>query len=290
MNDQQIYMLVAKTPDIRAVQIADALDKDLFDVSEALRPLVEVGDLVRHAGKSPNGHPAQLYNLSPAFRASKEGQAILAMVATPAAPVLAEATPTPAPAPLPAPATAPVSAQHASGAPLAIPVFTHASNKAPKPKPAERAASGVAFIASAQRPVNQDELRLVMSLNKAQYPGTFLKDAIEQGLIHRDGAMFMAGPAPEACTGPSAKDERRDTVLSIDGNVSAPQVAAAPQQGLFRCGLWSDGTLELQRNGEMVAELARGEGEHLVSFFSRMLANPMGTDVQTSAPMAGSKP
>lgn len=50
INDQKIYTLMLKTESIRAVQIADALDEELVDVSSALKALVDVGDVVRTPG------------------------------------------------------------------------------------------------------------------------------------------------------------------------------------------------------------------------------------------------
>lgn len=80
MNDQQIYALMAKTPGLRAVQIADALDQELVDVSNALRSLVEVGDVVQTKGIAPNGHQAMMYDLSDEFKKSREGKALLVFV------------------------------------------------------------------------------------------------------------------------------------------------------------------------------------------------------------------
>jgi predicted transcriptional regulator len=72
MNDQKIYELMFKTPGIRAVQIADALDAELVDVSEALKALVEIGDVVQSKGFSPNGRQAMIYNLSETFKRSRQ--------------------------------------------------------------------------------------------------------------------------------------------------------------------------------------------------------------------------
>ena len=103
MNDQQIYVLLATRPGVRAVQIADSLDAELTDVSAALRSLVDVGDVVKTKGEAPNGQQALFYELSEEFKRTKTGREILdavkvaaAAAAAPAAP--AAATPTPAPA------------------------------------------------------------------------------------------------------------------------------------------------------------------------------------------------
>lgn len=71
---------MAKKANIRAVDIADALDQDLGDVSRALRPLVDVGNVDQHSGLGPSGAPSQLYNLSDAFKQSLEYATVLAIV------------------------------------------------------------------------------------------------------------------------------------------------------------------------------------------------------------------
>lgn len=53
--------------------------------------------------------------------------------------------------------------------------------------------------------------------------------------------------------------------------VDPPAIAQAPSPAVFRCGLWSDGVLELQRNGRTVVMLDQGEHEQLGAFMRRML-------------------
>lgn len=77
MNDEQIYRLMARTPGIRAAQIADELGEELADVSNALKALVEVGDVVRSNGFTPEGNPAQVYNLSAEYRRERDGLALI---------------------------------------------------------------------------------------------------------------------------------------------------------------------------------------------------------------------
>lgn len=60
---------------------------------------------------------------------------------------------------------------------------------------------------------------------------------------------------------------------------AAPAPAAPTAPTIFRCGLWSDGVLELQRDGVQVVALNRGEHEQLADFMGRMLVK-----VETVAP------
>lgn len=52
----------------------------------------------------------------------------------------------------------------------------------------------------------------------------------------------------------------------------APVVAvqSQPAAPVFRCGIWSDNVIELQRDGETIAKLTRHEGEHTADFLARM--------------------
>lgn len=238
MNDQKIYELMAKTPDIRAVQIADALDQDLTDVSTALKALVDEGDVVRTAGTAPNGQPAQIYNLSATFMKSTEYKAITARLNPPAAPSTQAAA---ASAPTPAPAPAAVAA-------------------APK----SHVDDAIAFIRLAGT-VTTAELKQHMGLRSSASPAAWLNGAIRDGRLARNGIHWTIGdgkPPVRAETPKSQAPAAQATAPTIVANAPAPT---------FRCGLWSDGVLELQRDGATLATLTRNEGEHLTQFFNRML-------------------
>lgn len=264
MNDQQIYTLMAKTPDIRAVQIADALDAELADVSEALRSLVAVGDVVRHAGTGPNGRPAQLYNLSETFKKSRDGQALLAKVtAMPASTTTTE----------PDPEQASVPAQPATTT-FPTPVFTDQEELRKPPTKAEMVTNHL----EAHKSATDDELRVVMGIPKTSHPRAYLKFQLTSGTLVRDeSGRWTLGdgtppPKPERPVKPPEPDlneTKKDTPMASTTPPAAQ--TAAPTETVFRCGLWSDGVLELQRNGTQVAALTQREGEQLVDFMGRML-------------------
>lgn len=250
MNDQKIYTLMAKTPDIRAVQIADALDQELSDVSDALKSLVDVGDVVRHSGTAPNGQPTQLYNLSPAFIKSNEYKAIKAGF-------VAVATTTAAAMPAPQPAASVI----------------------PPPSSVSRVDDAIAFIRLTGK-VSGAALKRHMGLSGTASPGNYLNTALRDGRLARDGIYWMIGPAKPGGKQPgpnvAAKTESAPETAVIP--VPALPASEAPHQvapangPTFRCGLWSDDVLELQRDGETLATLTRTEGEQLSSFFNRMLS------------------
>jgi len=77
MNDQAILEQIALNPKCRAVQLADRLDRDLDDVQGQLAGLIVVGDVIASNGTSPAGTPCQLYDLSDAFKESDAYKPIL---------------------------------------------------------------------------------------------------------------------------------------------------------------------------------------------------------------------
>lgn len=250
MNDQKIYTLMVKTPDIRAVQIADALDQELSDVSDALKSLVDVGDVVRHSGTAPNGQPTQLYNLSPSFVKSNEYKAIKARLVDVATPM------------------------------AAVPTGPHPAASIIAPAvPVSRVDDAIAFIRLTGK-VSGAELKRHMGLSGAASPGNYLNTALRDGRLARDGIYWMIGPAK-----PAGKQPAPNVAATIEPTletavIPVPALPAsealhqvAPANGpTFRCGLWSDDVLELQRDGETLATLTRTEGEQLSSFFNRMIS------------------
>lgn len=261
MNDLKIYELIAKTPDIRAVQIADALDIELTEASADLRELVEIGHVTKRSGFAPNGVSAQLYNLSDDFKATAEYKLVMGRLAH---------------------------------QPVHIPVFAKEQGAAaapPRNGETTLAARGEAHII-ALGSVSDNDLREFMGLKTGQYPSAFLASAIKAGRINKDGKNWMPGQGTGARPAPSMRHEsigkpkseavarfnEQTAAAAIKNLNEAPQAltpAPAPIPAVtapvFRCGLWSDGVLELQRDGERVAALQRGEQEQLVDFMRRMM-------------------
>jgi len=243
MNDQKIYELMAKTPNIRAVQIADALDQDLADVSDALKALVDEGDVVRTAGTAPNGQPAQIYNLSLTFMKTAEYKAIKAK--------LDAAAPTPA---------ATSTATEAESVPAA-------HTAAPK---VSRIDDAIAFIRLMGK-VTTAELKQHMGLGSGASPASWLNTAIQDGRLVRSGNHWTIGKGRPTVS-EAAQKPTAPAALETTPAAAIPIAAGIPYSPAFRCGLWSDNVLELQRDGVTLTTLTRGEGEHMANFFNRMLA------------------
>jgi hypothetical protein len=279
VNDQQILEFIAIKQPVRAVQLSDNFDVDLKTASEALKSLVDVGDLVRVAGTAPNGQPAQVYGLSEAFIKSREGKVLAARL---------EASAAPAPAPVTTPAPAPVVA--------AAPVPAPAPAAPPKVSPADdtstrRIERAIAHIV-ATGPTSDADMRVVLNLRADQYPSGLLQRAVKDGRLAKNGKAWALGtgvpPAPAAkrppfggslglpgATPTPAPSKRiTEDIAMLKNESTAPVAASTPPSTVapptFRCGLWSDGVLELQRNGVTVAELEQDEGETVAVFMARL--------------------
>lgn len=324
MNDQHIYLFLARKPDSRAQDIADAMDVDLPVASASLRSLVDVGDVVRQSGKGPNGLPAQLYNLSDAYKRTKDGLAVLATVAG-----FKDAAPSAMPAP-----AAPVAVE--------TPVFAQETTM-PVSETIKTTKVNLAIAAVQKGSLSDDEMRIVMGIVRPANPSAFLVSAIKTGRIHKGEKGWTKGVAPGAATpynrpyakkkdgpkaqfGPTAKPEdpapaapvakQPDVFVNVPefdpvaepaaetlypdvetevvaetelseadrrtyryenddvfkrAPVDEPSPFDEQKPTVFRCGLWSDGVLELQRNGRAIAMLTRGEHEHMADFMRRML-------------------
>lgn len=256
MNDEQLYTLIAKTPQIRAVQIADALNQELVDVSNALRPLVEVGDVIQSDGVSPKGNATQVYTLSKEFLRSAEGVAVMARVSEGSTP---------------------------AGAAQAIAALRmQASPKAPA---GTRVSKAIAYIEQHGR-ATSIELREVMGLaDRTGSPSAYLKCALDDGRVKWDGKQYLIGT-------PKSPGKAFGGALSLPGStphpalpMPAPRPQAAPQAcatvqpqsapaldaPAFRCGIWLDDVVELQRGDISLGKLPRAEALVLRDFLNRVL-------------------
>lgn len=260
MNDQQIYALMAKTPKIRAVQIADALDVELDDVKEKLRFLVSMGDVIESDGFSPNGHPAKVYNPSEKFKRSFDTVAAGQSAATEA----------PAVAP-PAPAAEAEPAKDEPG----------------------RAARALAYI-ELHGSATDAQLRALMGLPDDVWPSTYLSKDAQAGRVVKmghewkpgngkplrqlkrqpafGGPLSLPGASPFDVAPPPAPKAKRQAVKPAPTKAPAP-AAPAPTQTAppFRCGIWLDDVIELRRGGATVDQLARDEALVLRDFLNRVL-------------------
>jgi hypothetical protein len=254
MNDQKIYALMFVTPNIRAAEIADALAAPLADVSEALRDLVTAGDVVRITGLGPDGRQAMIYNLSDEFKASRKYAALRESAAPGSAPT---AAPTPVSTPGPAVPAAPFPTVAPSAPPASAPppADEAGQGESRRVSPMMRTERAMAFLRErGDQGARSTELVEAMGLRSDQSPSNFLRTARERGQIkNTDGRWYcIEGVQAEA----------------------APPTRQAVPAGPFRCGVWLDDVIELQRGGITLDKLNRSEAMTLRDFLNRVL--PVG--------------
>lgn len=145
--------------------------------------------------------------------------------------------------------------------------------------------------------VSTAELKMHMGLKSGEAPANWLALPIRDGRLARDGVYWMIGGGPVGAASTTTKPtvargaipklgdalaakspekplERVEQPAAPELPAPAVEAVATPPaqpEGRFRCGLWSDGVLELQRDGVTLTELTRGEGEHMADFIGRML-------------------
>lgn len=250
MNDLKIMEYIAATPDARAVQVADKFDVELVDASNALRALVEVGDLLRTQGTAPNGQPAQVYNLSPEFKKTADGKAILQRLAA-----------------LPA----------ASAAPAQLPGADQPSKAAPAAQGRRSAGSrlerAVDFIVANSKATN-DQLRVLLDMKSFEYPSTVLRAAINDGRVARDGEDWVKGTGqpPEKHRPPYARNTAAPSSRTLPPAVTHAEPLPPVQDTGLRCAVWSDGLIELQRDAKTICILKRDEAQFLATHFNSVAA------------------
>jgi hypothetical protein len=250
MNDQAILEQIAQHPKCRAVRLADWLDLDLVDVQAALAALIAVGDVTSEPGLSPAKNPCQFYDLSSKFKASD--------------------------------AYKPMEVK----ARAAIFAAAHADlNKTDR---------ALAFVRE-RGVASSYELHVVMGLKPEESATSWLSHAVKDGRLARDGKTWTLGageqlppvvavqkepqPQPAAGTADGAAQPQPPVPAqagTITRQPSRPRVRAAepkadaPTLPVYRCALWSDGILEVQKDGATVAALEQAAGESLAAFLARL--------------------
>jgi hypothetical protein len=280
MTDEQICQFLARKPGSRALDIADHLDVELREVSEALRGLVDNGDVTRYAGTAPNGLQSQLYVLSEAFKETRQGAALIASVlhVLPVPVLEAPAIPLSQVAPIQDPPKPPAS----SPAPTVLqpPCFADQTVLAKITK-----VQLAINLLKAKGAANDDDMRTAMGLSRTSSPKNFLSSAITSGKVCRIDGVWRLGDGkakvevpvqfqmhePVQTGADEAKHladlpEQHNGPVEDDLNVRAPLQGVSRDSAAFRCGLWSDGVIELQRNGATVLRLSQDEAQQMVRF------------------------
>lgn len=119
-----------------------------------------------------------------------------------------------------------------------------------------------------------DQLRDAMKLDPKAYVGAYLAAAIKGGRVVRDGDRWTIPKALDSVERVgniiiASRDNSPIPQTVVDAITKAP-AEGAPAAARHRCAVWSDGTFELETNGERVAVLTHEQAVTFVSFIERI--------------------
>lgn len=227
MNDQQILSLIAANPNMRAVQIADALDEAKCDVEASLRCMVEEGDIVTSIGKSALGCDVLEYNLADKFLGDRENAALLEKARTPDTPKFSDQT--------------------------LLPDFGRT-----KPELA------LAYLRKFQR-ASSAELRAAMGLDGKQYPQAYLTASLKNGEIVKTVRGWELGNCKRAAIVPVERNLPQ-AEAAIPASPAPGSITLIQTNRALRCAIWSHGTVELHADSQLIAVLTRDQADFIADF------------------------
>jgi hypothetical protein len=246
-----LLALIASNPGLRAEQIADRLDRGVADVDALLRPHLAVGSVFEEEVTAPNNRPAMAYHLSEQFKMTDAYSAIVAGRDPDAAQVAQ-------------PPSTDAGSKEAGGPPAE-------ADTADTAKAGTRVDRAIACVTK-HGCVTNGQMRVATGLHVGQYPVSFLAVPLRDGRLARDGENWVLGPAlaPKQQAEPIADEKAKMEIPVFTETANSPAHPVAPAapavQGAragFRCAVWSDGILELQRDGATIASLLPGERAEL---------------------------
>lgn len=263
MKDQALLALIDRCPMLRTAQLADQLDLAVDEVDALLRSQIIKGNVIEHEVTAPNNRPAMAYDLAAHFKASAayRSPGAGAAGATHAAPAQGRDDATPA-APKAAPdAQGPAVVQHGAAG-----------------KKVTKVDRVIAFIKQHQG-ATSEQLRGVLELAPGVHPSSYLTSAVRSGRILRDGDNWtlpceIVSSVPKADIQPpepsSAQSAGEKPARDESSQPLKELRAALRPKASYRCALWSDDVLEVQKDGVTVAELPKAAGESLAAFLGRL--------------------
>lgn len=280
MNDQKILEALAMIPDAREVQLADKIDAAVDDVRACLHGLVAVGEVVMSEGRAPNNLPCTVYNLSDKFKNSHAyknmaTKAAAAGFSAPGANRVERAI-----AFVRKNGTATSAELHVvmgldaveypssvlSGAVRTKRLVKDGKNWTLGPGPDGSAAPAPRMEEKPAEPVKETP-----AAPKAD-PFAALHVQAEPRAMGTQEAAASKGVRAIVEAEQGAKPQPvRATIPFPTPAPAAPVHVPRSHEPVYRCGLWSDGVLELQRDGVTVAKTTRREHEMMADFLGRML-------------------
>lgn len=307
MIGHNVLEVIAGTPNCRAVQIVDKLDMDAEEVLASIKALIQVGDVESSEGKAPNGLPCTVYNVSERFKATATYASLVAKstAANFAAPGLNRVER--AIEWVRQHGTATSAELHAvmglddNEAPSKVLTSALTTKRLVKDGKNWTLGPGPGGEVSAPSPACAPKVDVVVTPRflppaPSAPPAEAFADQ-PQSAASRVFADMAADPAPKVTRVRNAKPREKGEepappvivepvqparpavpAVELDQIVVAlhPSIESQPDpapEPVYRCALWSDGVLEVQRNGLTVAEMPQAAAESLASFLASLAAS-----------------
>ena len=295
LNLEKMFVLIAARPQIRTVEIADIIDCDPDQVQPALQSNIDLGYLAVTEVTAPNGRPANAFTITRKFMCGDLYPKLQADIAAQRA---ADEQVRPSPAPAPKPAAAPRSLEQSMTAPGVeriaavrvlppeddeMPVFTtgQAPPRAPRSAtgiPVSKIDVAIRFVRESGGRVSHAGMKAHLGITQHQSPVAWLGSALRDGRLARDGTDWLIGngtPPTPAATPAVAEPLRQAAPTQAPAPAVAtppapePKVAEPAPLALavsvdrapprFRWAAWSDGSIEIERDGQKVLTLSPDE-------------------------------
>lgn len=255
-----ILVLIARNPSIRTVEIADRVDCDTDQVQPMLQPHIDAGQILVIPVTAPNGRQANGFMFTEEARKGEEFRSLFEEGAR-------------------APA-------------VAAPVASAPAPAAPSTPGISKIEVAIRYI-RANGSASPQQLRELLKLEARQSPMAYLGGALKDGRLKLAGGQYLLGDGV-----PTAAPARKPARAPAKPKVKLPAaVPAAPALAIplfkdaalaavygespapasaFRCGIWSDGEIELQRGGVTIARLSAAE----IAVITAQLAQKAGAEVR----------
>ncbi|HEY0843786.1 MAG TPA: hypothetical protein VGE12_00355 [Noviherbaspirillum sp.] len=233
-----ILELIVKRPGIRAVEIADQVDCDTDMVQPAIQAEIDAGRIVVHDVTAPNSRPAKAYVPSPDLVKEYSGHAVETKPAMPTN-VLEQLTK--------------VGEKELT-----------ATTREGKTKTA-RAMEYLQIHGSA----DNAKMREVLDIGEKANPRAYLLNKLKKGTVAFDGKTWTLGNGTPAADVSNRRAESHAPVAPVSAVDEEQTEQEASNEAQFACALWSDGDLQLVRDGEVVGILSKTETEILRRYLNR---------------------
>ena len=232
---ERLLTLIAARPKIRTVEIAEILDCEPGEVRLALQRYVDDGTIAAHPIKAPNGN--SIYEFE----------------------VISQAT-------ILTDAKRAAALRNAPGVDI--------------DRVTTKIGRAIDFITE-RGSATSGQLHGVMGLTYGRTVSTALSGPLKDGRVARKGALWVVGPNPKgvkpaAKAGPAAKPSpimtgpapHRGGAPKLEPDSMVASVNAVPD-GPFACAIWSDGSMELRRDGHQLALLTTTEQSTLAKMLQQ---------------------